>query len=145
MAAPGPVTKSLRSFRDTTGTVVVGALVPDLLFGRVMLGRFFAAVLLGGVLFYFGTANATATAIVVVVICIASLVAESRLAPGRAIGKILRVLEGGVCGDCGYELVGKLSRDNVSENYTVGPPRCPECGSPWPLVPPPVPEWPQFK
>jgi hypothetical protein len=41
----------------------------------------------------------------------------------------------GCCPDCGYD-TGSIARDGWS--WLAGPPRCPECGGVWPMVPPPV-------
>jgi hypothetical protein len=37
------------------------------------------------------------------------------------------------CADCGYDLAGLDSIDGA------GPERCPECGAPWPFIPPYIP------
>lgn len=56
----------------------------------------------------------------------------------RKVLRIRRALRELGCPDCGYSLAqtrpGLPLPAGVEE--TVGPPRCPECGSPWPLVPP---------
>ena len=58
---------------------------------------------------------------------------RSRLTWGRA-------LREGLCPGCAYDLAG-ISHFGVGGEVLrdVGPERCPECGAPWPLVPPPVP------
>jgi predicted Zn-ribbon and HTH transcriptional regulator len=49
-------------------------------------------------------------------------------------------MERGYCPDCGYDLRGVPEPiDPVKlRGQSAGPSRCPECSSPWPLVPPPV-------
>jgi hypothetical protein len=48
------------------------------------------------------------------------------------------------CPDCSYALKGVPSRVLGTAELTLdlGPKRCPECGSPWPLIPPPPPNEP---
>lgn len=44
-----------------------------------------------------------------------------------------------ICPDCGYSLNrGKEVADHDGNPVHFGPPRCPECGTPWPLIPAPV-------
>ena len=51
-----------------------------------------------------------------------------------------RALELGFCPGCGYDLSGLSHLESRGSTLLdVGPERCPECGAPWPLVPPPVP------
>lgn len=50
--------------------------------------------------------------------------------------RLRRALGSGVCPDCGYSLV--TAAFSGSERLKlIGPKRCAECGSKWPLVPPP--------
>jgi hypothetical protein len=48
-------------------------------------------------------------------------------------------LKGDLCIDCGYSL-GELPAERLvtrdGGSVSVGPERCPECGCPWPMVPP---------
>jgi hypothetical protein len=46
-----------------------------------------------------------------------------------------------ICATCGYDLSGQAMQPLGDEMVRLGPPACPECGAPWPLVPPPVPLW----
>ena len=48
-------------------------------------------------------------------------------------------LEQRLCPDCGYDLNGVPPAFEKDERGIIGPKICPECASPWPLVPPPVP------
>lgn len=48
-----------------------------------------------------------------------------------------RALRDRCCPDCGYELLNTKPALEPSVLRVVGPKVCPECGSPWPLVPPP--------
>jgi hypothetical protein len=44
------------------------------------------------------------------------------------------------CPDCSYDLAGvpdAIDPEDLDGQF-VGPARCPECGSPWPLLPPPI-------
>ncbi len=51
--------------------------------------------------------------------------------------KMGKNLEGKACADCGYEVEpGVLIETEPGVLVAIGPPRCSECGSPWPLVPP---------
>ena len=54
---------------------------------------------------------------------------------------IRRSLFDGCCPTCGYTLADKMIGGVVRPVswIPVGPARCPECGTHWPLVPPPVP------
>ena len=43
------------------------------------------------------------------------------------------------CPDCWYDLSGTtVLRPELLDGAFLGPARCPECGAPWPLVPPAV-------
>jgi hypothetical protein len=59
---------------------------------------------------------------------------------GRARGRLRLALSGRRCADCGYDLRGldPALPAKLLDGTDVGPVACPECGSPWPLVPPPV-------
>jgi hypothetical protein len=48
-----------------------------------------------------------------------------------------RTLRNRCCPDCGYDLVTVKPAFEPSMLHVIGPRACPECGSPWPLVPPP--------
>ncbi|CAG1005443.1 hypothetical protein PHYC_03231 [Phycisphaerales bacterium] len=50
------------------------------------------------------------------------------------------VLARRICPDCGYRLFDLRCEINLDEIHGlwIGPRACPECGSPWPMVPPPV-------
>lgn len=48
-----------------------------------------------------------------------------------------RTLRDRCCPDCGYDLVTVKPAFEPSMLHVIGPRACPECGSPWPLVPPP--------
>jgi hypothetical protein len=58
----------------------------------------------------------------------------------RLVRRARRALERGECPDCGYELGGTKGfvLSDAAGDLNIGPRRCPECGSPWPLLPPPV-------
>jgi hypothetical protein len=64
----------------------------------------------------------------------AAIPLELRRAARRA--RLLRCLREGTCCDCGYALAG--TPDGIA-GCPAGPRNCPECGCPWPLVPPPPP------
>lgn len=50
--------------------------------------------------------------------------------------KLGKSLEGKGCADCGYEVEpGALIETEPGVSIAIGPSRCSECGSPWPLVP----------
>lgn len=59
---------------------------------------------------------------------------------GRVLRRLDRSAREPVCPDCEYDLSGVPGAFDVkaTANVPVGPRRCPECGCPWPLVPPPV-------
>lgn len=58
----------------------------------------------------------------------------------RLEARLLAALEGAGCPDCGYPLLGVLGRPAGDDLARLpGPRRCAECGSPWPLLPPPLP------
>jgi hypothetical protein len=43
------------------------------------------------------------------------------------------------CPDCGFPLNGiPNTRSTIQPSLDLGPARCPECGSPWPLIPPAI-------
>lgn len=50
------------------------------------------------------------------------------------------VLSRRICPDCGYRLGDLRCEINPDEVHGlwIGPRACPECGSPWPMIPPPV-------
>ncbi len=54
---------------------------------------------------------------------------------------IRRSLFHGCCPTCGYPLADEMIGSGVRPTawIPVGPARCPECGTHWPLIPPPVP------
>ncbi len=56
----------------------------------------------------------------------------------RRVKRVQASLTQRCCPDCGYSLVGvPPGLPALGERgHAVGPARCPECGSPWPLVPP---------
>jgi hypothetical protein len=58
--------------------------------------------------------------------------------------RLLRALNERVCPNCWYDLVSlpPALEPKLTGGYSTGPSRCPECGSPWPLLPPPVAEGP---
>lgn len=51
--------------------------------------------------------------------------------------RLLDALRHGLCPNCGYTLVATSA--GVTENAALIP-ACPECGAPWPLLPPPIPD-----
>lgn len=55
--------------------------------------------------------------------------------------RIAGAVECRACPDCGYSLEGAADRptDAAALAAWPGPRRCPECGAPWPLIPPPAP------
>lgn len=54
--------------------------------------------------------------------------------------RALRRLESRSCPDCGYRLQGAPAAvaPKLLKGVPSGPVACPECGSPWPLIPPPT-------
>ncbi len=58
----------------------------------------------------------------------------------RRLIRLRRDLEDGLCPDCGYDLSSVRPGIELGpeKNLRTGPARCPECGSPWPMLPPPV-------
>jgi hypothetical protein len=79
------------------------------------------------------------TLLVIVSASIGVLVADLS-AIKRLVRRARRALENGDCPDCGYELSGARGfvLPDAEGDLNLGPPRCPECGAPWPLLPPPV-------
>jgi hypothetical protein len=55
--------------------------------------------------------------------------------------RLARALKQGLCPDCSYNLRGTEPAvdPRLVDGQFVGPQRCPECGSRWPLLPGPVP------
>lgn len=51
--------------------------------------------------------------------------------------RLRRALRTGDCPDCGSTLFGRTAFPQIAALSIVGPRVCWECGSPWPLVPPP--------
>jgi hypothetical protein len=58
---------------------------------------------------------------------------------GRRRRRVFASLVDDTCPTCGYDLSNLASVPIGDENVRLGPPACPECGAPWPLVPPPAP------
>lgn len=54
--------------------------------------------------------------------------------------RLLASLDHRQCPNCGYDLASNppAIAPELTGGYSAGPARCPECGSPWPLLPPPV-------
>ena len=52
--------------------------------------------------------------------------------------RIVRCLVLSLCPDCEYSLGELPDAIEFSNGERTGPERCPECGAPWPLVPPPA-------
>lgn len=62
------------------------------------------------------------------------------IARTRRRARCRKALAARVCPDCSYDLSGlpdEIEPENL-EGQRIGPERCPECGVPWPLLPPPV-------
>ena len=59
----------------------------------------------------------------------------------RAIrARLLASLNTAACPDCAYDLASTFYADDPRRHTPwAAPRRCPECGSPWPLIPPPIP------
>lgn len=51
--------------------------------------------------------------------------------------RFMEVSRAVICPECGYSLRAHANQVEQTTGKTVGPPRCPECGTHWPLVPPP--------
>lgn len=55
--------------------------------------------------------------------------------------RLVGAAEGKTCPDCGYEVErGAVVKTEPGIEIAIGPERCSECGSPWPLLPPEVPD-----
>lgn len=55
----------------------------------------------------------------------------------QAAAKFMEVSRAVICPECGYSLRAHVKQVEQTTGRTVGPARCPECGTHWPLVPPP--------
>lgn len=53
--------------------------------------------------------------------------------------QLLSVLCRHSCSGCGFSLESLMDHTIWNGDVGLGPDHCPECGCPWPLVPPPVP------
>ena len=53
--------------------------------------------------------------------------------------RITQALVHGICGDCGYQLLQPSQLTRGICHCLPGPRQCPECGTMWPLIPPPIP------
>lgn len=58
----------------------------------------------------------------------------------RGTGRLVRALRLPQCPACSYDVSALSAIPHAQlDGQIIGPDRCPECGTPWPLVPPPVP------
>jgi hypothetical protein len=55
----------------------------------------------------------------------------------KTAARFVEVSRAALCPECRYLLRAHLNQLEPTTGRTVGPPRCPECGTHWPLVPPP--------
>lgn len=55
----------------------------------------------------------------------------------RTAARFLEVSRLAACPECGYSLRAHLTHEEQTTGRIIGPARCPECGTHWPLVPPP--------
>jgi hypothetical protein len=96
------------------------------------------AAFAGVVLVQGGIATMVALSLVVALGVLVTIAA--RRSHRRYFWNYWRALEMGFCPGCGYDLSGLSHLESRGSTLRdVGPERCPECGAPWPLVPPPVP------
>lgn len=89
--------------------------------------------------FVFGLSCAvTSNAVLALLLAIgASVVYVLFLQPDPPFFRAVRAVRNRRCPDCNYDLSGLPDAIEI-DGLSIGPDRCPECGSPWPLVPPPL-------
>lgn len=97
-------------------------------------------MVVGGVMSGLSFVRAWPTSPCLIPVAMVACLASSGFIASRLLGRLSESVDGSLCPDCEYELnsVPGALPIAASAGVPIGPRRCPECGCPWPLIPPPT-------